>query len=256
MLAVCGFILVCFFLSRPQVLPNAHKEEAPFSSFSHRNRRLRIAFARLEEAGEANSRISRKKKNRFFGSFWNQLLLRNSVGGVFLSHGHARTSLLLHLLFFFFYFFLFSFLRGDDVRSVRIQSGGSSISHNAIPPKVYDSRNWRISRPSSSSSSSCAPTSPRSAVRSRRIVERRRGVTKKKKKKKMEASLTTGEAGENFLLVMWAPLHFVVCLFVCLCALFDALPFTIYAISRTFDHLWMIFCSSTGFENSGNNALG
>jgi hypothetical protein len=35
----------------------------------------------------------------------------------------------------------------------------------------------------------------------RRIVERRRGVTKNKKKK-MEASLTTGEAGENFLLVM------------------------------------------------------
>jgi hypothetical protein len=44
-------------------------------------------------------------------------------------------------------------------------------------------------------------TSPRSPVRSRRIVERRRGVTKKKKKK-MEASLTTGEEGENFLLVM------------------------------------------------------
>jgi len=84
---------------------------------------------------------------------------------------------------------------------LRIQSGGS-ISHNAIPPKVYDSRNWRISR---SSSSSCAATSPRSAVRSRRIVERRRGVTKKKKKKKkkkMEASLATGEVGENFLLVM------------------------------------------------------
>jgi hypothetical protein len=117
-----------------------------------------------------------------------------------LSHGHARTSPLLHLIFFFFFFF--SFLRGDDVRSVRIQSGGSSISHNAIPPKVYDSRNWRISRPSSSSSS-CAATSPRSAVRSRRIVERRRGVTKNKKKK-MEASLTTGEAGENFLLVMIA----------------------------------------------------
>jgi hypothetical protein len=110
-----------------------------------------------------------------------------------LSHGHARTSLLLHLLFFFFFFFFFffSFLRSDDVRSLRIQSGGS-ISHNAIPPKVYDSRNWRISR---SSSSSCAATSPRSAVRSRRIVERRRGVKKKKKKKKkkMEASLTTGE---------------------------------------------------------------
>ncbi len=114
-----------------------------------------------------------------------------------MSHGHARTSPLLHLIFFFFFFF--SFLRGDDVRSVRIQSGGSSISHNAIPPKVYDSRNWRISR--SSSSSSCAATSARSAVRSRRIVERRRGVTKNKKKK-MEASLTTGEAGENFLLVM------------------------------------------------------
>jgi len=99
----------------------------------------------------------------------------------------------------FFFIFFFSFLRSDDVRSLRIQSGGS-ISHNAIPPKVYDSRNWRISR---SSSSSCAATSPRSAVRSRRIVERRRGVTKKKKKKKkMEASLATGEVGENFLLVM------------------------------------------------------
>jgi hypothetical protein len=95
-------------------------------------------------------------------------------------------------------FFFFSVLRGDDVHSLRIQSGGSSISHNAITPKVYDSRNWRISR----SSSSCAATSPRSAVRSRRIVERRRGVTKKKKKNMMEASLTTGEAGENFLLVM------------------------------------------------------
>lgn len=124
---------------------------------------------------------------------------------MFLSHGHARISLLLHLLFFF------SFLRGDDVHSLRIQSGGSSISHNAIPPKVYDSRNWRISR---SSSSSSVATSPRSAVRSRRIVERSRGVTKKKKKKKStEASLTTGETGENFLLVMWAPLHFVFCLF-------------------------------------------
>jgi hypothetical protein len=64
--AECGFILVCFFLSRPQVLPNARKEEAPFSSFSHRNRRLRIAFARLEEAGEANSGISRI----FFSFFW------------------------------------------------------------------------------------------------------------------------------------------------------------------------------------------
>jgi hypothetical protein len=48
------------------VLPNARKEEAPFSSFSHRNRRLRIAFARLEEAGEANSGISTKKEFRFF----------------------------------------------------------------------------------------------------------------------------------------------------------------------------------------------
>ncbi|CAM6043539.1 unnamed protein product [Sphagnum compactum] len=101
-----------------------------------------------------------------------------------------------------FLFIFFSFFRGDDVHSLRIQSGGSSISHNAMPLKVYDSRNWRISR---SSSSSCAATSPRSAVRSRRIVERRRGVTKKKKKKKMEASLTTGEAGENFLLLMKVP---------------------------------------------------
>jgi hypothetical protein len=48
------------------VLPNARKEEAPFSSFSHRNHRLRIAFARLEEAGEANSGISRKKKEKSF----------------------------------------------------------------------------------------------------------------------------------------------------------------------------------------------
>jgi hypothetical protein len=67
--AVCGLILVCFFLSSPQVLPNARKEEAPFSSFSHRNRRLRIAFARLEEVGEANSGISRNKNFVFFGSF-------------------------------------------------------------------------------------------------------------------------------------------------------------------------------------------
>ncbi|CAM6068557.1 unnamed protein product, partial [Sphagnum tenellum] len=115
MRAVCGFILICFFLSGPQVFPNAHKEEAPFSSFSHRNLMDMLALP-------------------------------------------------------FFFIFFFSFLRGDDVSSVRIQSGGSSISHNAIPPKVYDSRNWRISRSSSSfSSSSCAATSPRSAVRSRRI---------------------------------------------------------------------------------------
>jgi hypothetical protein len=66
MRAVCGFILVCFFLSRPQVLPDARKEEAPFSSFSHRNRRLRTAFARSEEAVEANSGISRKKNIVFF----------------------------------------------------------------------------------------------------------------------------------------------------------------------------------------------
>jgi hypothetical protein len=55
----------------------------------------------------------------------------------------------------------------------------------------------------------------------------------------MEASLTTGEAGENFLLVMWAPLHFVVCLFCLFVYVHSSMRFPL----RSMQLLGLLICS-------------